>query len=60
MGWAETRRYMDIKNPGSQAESPFLGLEGNFKGTGSPGYPGQVHNPAGFGKDNMKEMQVKV
>jgi hypothetical protein len=60
MGWAESRRWMDIIKPGSQAESWFLGLEGNFAGTGTPGYPGQVHNPMGMGKDNMKEMQAKV
>jgi hypothetical protein len=60
MGWAESRRWMDILKPGSQAESWFLGLEGNFAGTGQPGYPGQVHNPMGMGKDNMKEMQAKV
>lgn len=59
MGWAETRRWMDIKKPGSQAESWFMGFEGNFAGTGSVGYPGQVHNPMGMGKDNMKEMQAK-
>lgn len=60
MGWAETRRWMDIKKPGSQAESWFMGVEGNFKGSGLVGYPGQVHNPMGMGKDNMKEMQTKV
>ena len=60
MGWAESRRWMDIRNPGSLADSWFLGLEGNFKGTGTAGYPGQVHNPMGMGKDNMREMQVKA
>ena len=60
VGWAETRRLMDIRNPGSLADSWFLGLEGNFKGTGTAGYPGQVHNPMNMGKDNMREMQVRA
>jgi Chlorophyll A-B binding protein len=61
MGWAEGKRWMDIKNPGSQGEpGSFLGLEGNFKGTGAVGYPGNIFNPMGMGKDNMREMQTKV
>lgn len=60
VGWAETRRLMDIRNPGSLADSWFLGLEGNFKGTGTTGYPGQVHNPMNMGQDNMREMQVRA
>lgn len=60
MSWAETRRWMDIYNPGSQGDAPFLGFERNFKGTGSVGYPGQIHNPLDAGKFNMREMQTKV
>ena len=60
MGWAETRRWMDIKNPGSQANHWFFGFEGNFTGSGSVGYPGQIHNPLDAGKFNMEEMRTKV
>lgn len=61
MGWAETKRWMDIRKPGSQGEpGSFLGLEGMLKGTDSVGYPGGVFNPMGMGKDNFREMQTKV
>lgn len=61
MGWAETKRWMDIRKPGSQGEAGcFLGLEGMLKGTDQVGYPGGVFNPMGMGKDNFREMQTKV
>lgn len=51
MGWVETRRYMDFKNPQSQGEpGSFIGLEGFFKGTGENCYPGGIHDPLGFAK----------
>jgi len=40
MGFAEGRRYMDYKNPGSQSEQYFLGLENVLGGSGDPKYPG--------------------
>jgi len=59
MGWVETKRIMDWKNPGSQAEEgSFLGLEGAFKGT-TPGYPGGVFDPMGFAKGNLDELKLK-
>lgn len=61
MGWAESKRWMDIRKPGSQGEAgSFLGFEGMLKGTDSVGYPGGVFNPMGMGKDNFREMQTKV
>jgi hypothetical protein len=61
MGWAEGKRWMDIRKPGSQGEpGSFLGFEGMLKGTDQVGYPGGAFNPMGMGKDNMKEMQTKV
>ncbi|KAH9611477.1 hypothetical protein KSS87_003326 [Heliosperma pusillum] len=51
MGFVETKRYMDFVNPGSQAESPFFGIEASFQGL-EPGYPGgPVLNPLGLAKD---------
>lgn len=52
MGFAETKRYMDFKNPGSQAEEgTFIGLEAALAGQ-QPGYPGgPLFNPLGLAKD---------
>ena len=59
MGWVETKRIMDWKNPGSQGESgSFLGFEGMLKGT-TPGYPGGVFDPMGFSKGNLEELKLK-
>ena len=61
MGFVETKRWMDIRKPGSQGEEgSFLGFEGMLKGTDQVGYPGGPFNPMGMGKDNMKEMQTKA
>ncbi|GIL55109.1 hypothetical protein Vafri_10722 [Volvox africanus] len=39
MGWAETKRWYDFKNPGSQGDGSFLGFTDEFKGLEN-GYPG--------------------
>lgn len=50
-GWAETRRWMDIRKPNSQGEAgSFLGLEGLLKGTDNVGYPGGIFDPFNFAK----------
>lgn len=50
-GFVETKRWMDMRKPGSQAEKgTFLGFESAFAGTGEPGYPGGVFDPLGFAK----------
>jgi len=50
-GWVETKRWMDIRKPKSQAEpGSFIGLEGIFAGSGDSGYPGGIFDPLGFSK----------
>ncbi|XP_023536986.1 photosystem I chlorophyll a/b-binding protein 5, chloroplastic-like [Cucurbita pepo subsp. pepo] len=62
MGFVETKRYMDFKSPGSQAqEGTFFGLESAFEGL-EPGYPGgPLLNPLGLAKDikNAHEWKLK-
>nr|KJB14576.1 hypothetical protein B456_002G132100 [Gossypium raimondii] len=62
MGFAETKRYMDFINPGSQAkEGSFFGLEAALEGL-EPGYPGgPLLNPLGLAKDikNAHEWKLK-
>ncbi|PKI69738.1 hypothetical protein CRG98_009894 [Punica granatum] len=62
MGYAETRRYMDYKSPGSQAqEGSFFGLEAALEGL-EPGYPGgPLLNPLGLAKDikNAHDWKLK-
>lgn len=41
MQFAELRRWQDFRNPGSQGNQYFLGLEEVLKGSGEPSYPGQ-------------------
>lgn len=58
--FVEVKRWADYQNPGSQANTWFLGLEGGFKGTGDPAYPGGIFNPFGFGADKTtKTKEVK-
>lgn len=38
-GWAESKRWLDYKNPGSQGDGSFFGITEGFKGQ-SNGYPG--------------------
>ena len=65
MGFAETRRWMDYKNPGSQgsAGSPgsLGGFESGFGGTGDCGYPGGYFDPLGYASKpgQLKELQTK-
>ncbi|KAI5068397.1 hypothetical protein GOP47_0016742 [Adiantum capillus-veneris] len=65
MGFAETKRYMDIVAPHSQGkEDSFLGLEPALRGL-DPGYPGgPFFNPSGLAVDRaelsiMKEKEIK-
>ncbi|PIM97027.1 hypothetical protein CDL12_30511 [Handroanthus impetiginosus] len=62
MGFVETKRYMDFRNPGSQAkEGSFFGLEAALEGL-EPGYPGgPLLNPLGLAKDikNAHEWKLK-
>ncbi|KAG8059338.1 hypothetical protein GUJ93_ZPchr0002g26276 [Zizania palustris] len=61
MGFVETKRYMDIINPGSQAkEGTFLGIEAALAGL-QPGYPGgPLFNPLGLAKDIENADEVKL
>ncbi|KAG8377618.1 hypothetical protein BUALT_Bualt08G0051700 [Buddleja alternifolia] len=48
MGFVETKRYMDFRNPGSQAKGSFFGIEASLEGL-EPGYPGgPLLNPLGL------------
>ncbi|XP_022144176.1 photosystem I chlorophyll a/b-binding protein 5, chloroplastic isoform X2 [Momordica charantia] len=62
MGFVETKRYMDFKSPGSQAqEGTFFGLEAALEGL-EPGYPGgPLLNPLGLAKDikNAHDWKLK-
>merc|ERR1712224_795523 len=67
MGWAEGRRWQDIRKPGATSEPSgnFLGLEGPLGGKGDVGYPGGAFDPAGFAKtsaaqlDDLKLKEIK-
>ena len=56
MGWAEARRYMDIKTPGSVAKDPIFG---SSLPQGVVGYPGGIFDPMGYSKGDLKTMQLK-
>jgi len=60
-GWAETKRWQDFKNPGSQADGSFLGVTDAFKGKEN-GYPGgQYFDPFGMAAgDQAKYAEYKV
>ncbi|XP_024372932.1 photosystem I chlorophyll a/b-binding protein 5, chloroplastic [Physcomitrium patens] len=60
MGFVETKRWMDIVKPGSQAaEDSFFGFEAAFEGleTGYPGGP--LFNPLGFANDPTKPQPLR-
>lgn len=61
MGFVETKRYMDFRNPGSQAkEGSFFGLEAALEGL-EPGYPGgPLLNPLGLAKDKKSAQEWKL
>jgi light-harvesting complex I chlorophyll a/b binding protein 3 len=60
MNFAEIKRGQDYWFPGSQAETPLLGWEKGFGGSGNPAYPGgKWFNPLNLGKDGMASMQKK-
>merc|ERR1711869_59588 len=64
MGWAEGRRWQDIRKPGATAKPSgnFLGFEDALGGNGDVGYPGGLFDPAGFGKASatqLDELKVK-
>lgn len=46
MGWAEARRYNDIKTPGSMSVDPLF--TDNKLPDGSVGYPGGIFDPFGY------------
>ncbi|KFM27222.1 Chlorophyll a-b binding protein 8, chloroplastic [Auxenochlorella protothecoides] len=59
MNFVELRRYQDYRNPGSMGRQYFLGLEGGFKGSGEPAYPGgPFFNPLGFGTKSADDLKV--
>eukprot|EP00238_Polyblepharides_amylifera_P000663 CAMPEP_0196572044 /NCGR_PEP_ID=MMETSP1081-20130531/2159_1 /TAXON_ID=36882 /ORGANISM="Pyramimonas amylifera, Strain CCMP720" /LENGTH=279 /DNA_ID=CAMNT_0041889225 /DNA_START=70 /DNA_END=909 /DNA_ORIENTATION=+ len=56
MGWAETRRWVDIKNPGAVNKDPIFG---SSLPDGESGYPGGIFDPFGWSKGDMKVLQTK-
>merc|ERR1711990_626377 len=52
MGWAEGRRWQDMRKPGGTVEPAgnFLGFEKALGSSTDVGYPGGVFDPAGLGK----------
>jgi len=56
MGWAETRRWMDIKTPGSVNKDPIFG---SSLPEGAVGYPGGIFDPFGWSKNDMASLQLK-
>eukprot|EP01026_Neomeris_dumetosa_P067361 TRINITY_DN656_c0_g1_i16.p1 TRINITY_DN656_c0_g1~~TRINITY_DN656_c0_g1_i16.p1 ORF type:complete len:248 (+),score=41.24 TRINITY_DN656_c0_g1_i16:115-858(+) len=62
MGFVESKRWLDIKNPGSQGDGSIFGITDDFKGK-SVGYPGGMFfDPMGFSRGSEKayrKLQVK-
>jgi light-harvesting complex I chlorophyll a/b binding protein 5 len=65
MGWAEGKRWADIKNPGSQGDGSFFGVTDDFKGKEN-GYPGgRFFDPMGLSRGSdaqykkYKENEIK-
>eukprot|EP00244_Chara_vulgaris_P005656 TRINITY_DN21_c0_g2_i4.p2 TRINITY_DN21_c0_g2~~TRINITY_DN21_c0_g2_i4.p2 ORF type:complete len:272 (+),score=43.72 TRINITY_DN21_c0_g2_i4:222-1037(+) len=55
--WVESRRWMDIINPGSVSEDPIF--KGNKLPPGDVGYPGGIFNPLGFAASfEAKEKEI--
>ncbi len=56
-GWAEGKRWLDFKNPGSQGDGSFFGITDDFKPVAN-GYPGgKLFDP--FGLSRGSEAQLK-
>eukprot|EP01025_Chloroclados_australasicus_P030061 TRINITY_DN300_c0_g1_i9.p1 TRINITY_DN300_c0_g1~~TRINITY_DN300_c0_g1_i9.p1 ORF type:complete len:249 (-),score=26.00 TRINITY_DN300_c0_g1_i9:350-1096(-) len=65
MTWAETKRWMEFRKPGSQSNpESYPGVEmlpGKIfalGGSGDPNYPGGLFNPMGMGDDAMKVKEL--
>merc|ERR1712146_422541 len=58
MGYAETRRWLDIKNPGSVSQDPLF--TGNKLPDGMPvGYPAGIFDPFNWSGGDLAELQLK-
>jgi len=57
MGWAENRRYLDIKNPGSVGSDPTPFSDAKLPEGQPVGYPGGIFNP--FGWTDSVELKEK-
>lgn len=56
-GWAESKRWLDFRNPGSQGDGSFFGVTDDFKPMAN-GYPGgKLFDP--FGLSRGSEAQLK-
>jgi light-harvesting complex I chlorophyll a/b binding protein 5 len=58
MGWAEGKRWADLKNPGSQGDGSFFGITDDFKGTEN-GYPGgRFFDPMGMSRGGAEAFKA--
>merc|ERR1712188_143873 len=61
MQFAELKRWQDYRNPGSQGDQYFLGLERILGGSGSAAYPGgPFFNMLGLGKSESEMNDLKL
>jgi len=58
MGWAEVRRYLDLKVPGSQASDPIF-TDNTLPEDGAVGYPGGIFDPFNYAEGGLAELQLK-
>ena len=61
MGWVETKRIMDFKNPGSQNDPNFddaIGISAALQG-GENGYPGgKIFDPLGYASGDAESLMA--
>jgi len=57
MAWAEGRRWVDIRNPGSVNQDPVFA--DNSLPAGVVGYPGGIFDPFGYSKGDLETLKLK-
>ena len=55
--WAESKRFADFKNPGSQGDGSFFGITDDLKGVAN-GYPGgKLFDPFGLSRGSDAQFE---